>query len=425
MGEVAAIGSIVGIGSSVYSAASSDDAYREQQRAEEARQRKNKALTRKAMSTLKSRTNRAYKVFYERRDEAIETFQQRLQQDIDLLKERGEDLRSLMGSRTAEDISTIDDRTLAALNRVGVRTQEDLSELDARTLEQFGLMNKARQQSKQNSIHAKIQRNMAIKQSAMKARGESMVQAAATGSAGRRIKLNLNRETGQIEADAITASRRQQIDEMAELQVKYNDSERNLQYAYEAGRDQLTRRQEDVVTGLTESREDAITQLTRRYLDVARDLGTAEADALLKMSRDEADFITKDRINSQDTLYEIANYYKDTAERMQDNLNNAAPVYSNVPGTTETLIKSSISALNAWNKTDPYIRDEIKDIGKNMWDGVSNFFQPSTDWNFGAGTDYSFGADTSWDFTPSGGFSFASSQPTPEWDFGVGVDYSF
>jgi membrane-bound lytic murein transglycosylase len=214
--------------------------------------------------------------------------------------------------------------------------------------------------------------------------------------------LNLDREVSQIEANEISKSIELQVKENAATMIAKEKAERDLNYLrsdtienlMRNGMDQylavtrnytqetkdLSRRHDDTVLALTQQLEDANRQLTRQYRDVVTKVGQAEADAIMELSRAEADMITEDEINTADTLYNLTNYHNDTAQRMIDNLNNSAPVYNNIPGTSEMLISAGLTAINSYGQLSTGAKSDFNQTLQNIWKGLSSVRADTSDY---------------------------------------------
>lgn len=99
---------------------------------------------------------------------------------------------------------------------VGI-TQESLSTLDYRT-----------QVAESEAIRDRIARNIAVKQAAKKAKGEAVVSAAQIRAAGRRVELNLERETGRLAADAISESNVNAQVQLNNITNYFNDTAKRM-----------------------------------------------------------------------------------------------------------------------------------------------------------------------------------------------------
>lgn len=123
----------------------------------------------------------------------------------------------LKGKQQAENIKAQNAAMKAQWEmNIGI-TQESLSTLDYRT-----------QVAYSEATRDKIARNIAVKQAAKKAKGETVVAAAQIGAAGRRVELGLERDTGRVKAEAISESNINAEIEMNNITNYFNDTAQRM-----------------------------------------------------------------------------------------------------------------------------------------------------------------------------------------------------
>jgi len=107
--------------------------------------------------------------------------------------------------------------------------------------------------------------------------------------------------------------------------------------------------------------------------------------ALKEASKEGANLISDSNINAQIQLQNLTNQLNDTAATMVANLNNARPVYAEVPGTGALIVNAGISLVNSYDGMSDESKSELSADVSSLFKkdsipdwGVTNHFGNNT-----------------------------------------------